>query len=91
MFNYHSYTEPREKYFVDENFICSSYPTSSEFLTNYQNKKFRKDIEENENPDPILKYNDISNNIVNDFLGNIYIFIFIYLVYYIKKKKKKKL
>lgn len=68
MFNYHSYTEPREKYFVDENFICSSYPTSSEFLTNYQNKKFRKDIEENENPDPILKYNDISNNIVNDFL-----------------------
>jgi len=71
MLNYHSYTEPRDVYFIDENFISSSYPTSSYFLTKYESRKFKKNTEENENPDPIPKSNDIPlNNIANEFLSN---------------------
>jgi len=62
MLNYHSYTQPRDRYLIDETFLSSSYPISSNYLSKPENKKFKKDIEENENPDPIPKYNDSSFN-----------------------------
>jgi len=70
MLNYHSYVIPREKYLVDENFLSSSYPNSFDYLSKLETKKVIKDIEENENPDPIPKLNENSFSIAKRFKSN---------------------
>ncbi|ORX46627.1 hypothetical protein BCR36DRAFT_372091 [Piromyces finnis] len=69
MFNYHSYTEPRDKYFVEETLLSSSYPASSNYLSKLENKKFKNNLEENENPDPIPKYNDNPYSLTTEFMS----------------------
>eukprot|EP00833_Pecoramyces_ruminatium_P004335 jgi/Orpsp1_1/1178367/evm.model.c7180000065007.1 len=68
MLNYHSYTLPREKYYLDDTFLSSSFLSSFNYLSKYEANKLNKDIEENENPDPIPKNNENSFSLVNEFM-----------------------